>query len=177
MEELQRKRKYIPDTENETQCDDDEEIVQNSQRWEDSENWEQEFIPNQKTCKDTSTHAGFVQDSLSVVSASDDDDDLPLSIWARALDKGLPMGNEELEQYSAIDDDLATCEEPTDENILQSVIHNGQDSDDNDDDGLEENCTTPTLSEALKAAEVLNVEKAAAKMENCKRHLYKSEVY
>ncbi|KAJ8728909.1 hypothetical protein PYW07_006605 [Mythimna separata] len=102
-------------------------------------------------------HAGFVQDSLSVVSASDDDDDLPLSIWARALDKGLPMGNEELEQYSAIDDDLATCEEPTDENILQSVIHNGQDSDDNDDDGLEENCTTPTLSEALKAAEVLNV--------------------
>lgn len=103
-------------------------------------------------------HAGFVRDSPSVVADNDDDDDdVPLSVWARALNKGLPIGNEELEQYSAIDDDLATCEEPTEENILQNVIVNSQDSDDNNDDGLEENCTTPSVYEALKAAEVLNV--------------------
>ncbi|KAL4719041.1 hypothetical protein ACJJTC_004990 [Scirpophaga incertulas] len=102
-------------------------------------------------------HAGFVQDSLSVVSASDDDDDLPRLSGRERWIKDFPWEMKNLNNISAIDDDLATCEEPTDENILQSVIHNGQDSDDNDDDGLEENCTTPTLSEALKAAEVLNV--------------------
>lgn len=104
-------------------------------------------------------HAGFVRDSPRTPSgaAHNDDDDVSLTVWARALNKGLPIGNEELEQYSAIDDDLATCEEPTDENISQNVIVNSQDSDDNNDDGQEENCTTLSVSEALKAAEVLNV--------------------
>ncbi|GBP65902.1 hypothetical protein EVAR_89395_1 [Eumeta japonica] len=76
---------------------------------------------------------------------------------ARALNKGLPIGNEELEQYSAIDDDYATCEEPTEEYILQNVIVNSQDSKDNSDDDLEKNCTTLSIFEVLKAAEVLNV--------------------
>lgn len=109
-------------------------------------------------------HAGFVRDSPSpsVAVATDkedydDDDDQPLSEWARALKEGLPLGNEELEQYSTVDDDLVTCEEPTDETILQNVIVNRPDSDDNNDDDLEENCTSPSVSEALKAAEVLNV--------------------
>lgn len=106
-------------------------------------------------------HAGFVRDSASVAADNDDgdvDDDVPLSVWARALNKGLPIGNEELEHYSTIDDDLVTCEEPTDENIVQNIIVNSQDSDDNnDDDGQEQNCTTPSVSEALKAAEVLTL--------------------
>ncbi|XP_060810034.1 tigger transposable element-derived protein 4-like [Amyelois transitella] len=106
-------------------------------------------------------HAGFVRDSASVAADNDDgdiDDDVPLSVWARALNKGLPIGNEELEHYSTIDDDLVTCEEPTDENIVQNIIVNSQDSDDNNDvDGQEQNCTTPSVSEALKAAEVLTL--------------------
>ncbi|KAL3279894.1 hypothetical protein HHI36_017400 [Cryptolaemus montrouzieri] len=43
-------------------------------------------------------------------------------------------------------------------NILQNVIVNRQDSDNKDvDDCPEENCPTPSVSEALKAAEVLNL--------------------
>ncbi|KAL3280313.1 hypothetical protein HHI36_017802, partial [Cryptolaemus montrouzieri] len=69
---------------------------------------------------------------------------------ARALKEGL-------EQYSSVDDDIATCVEPINENILQNVI-NSHDSDDNDvDDGPGENCPTPSVSEALKAAEVSNL--------------------
>ncbi|KAL3279243.1 hypothetical protein HHI36_016756 [Cryptolaemus montrouzieri] len=40
----------------------------------------------------------------------------------------------------------------------RNVIVNSQDSDDNDvDDGPEENCPTPSVSEAPKASEVLNI--------------------
>ncbi|KAL3269930.1 hypothetical protein HHI36_008987 [Cryptolaemus montrouzieri] len=86
-------------------------------------------------------HAGFVRDgrgiadSISVAADNnDDDDDMPLSIWARDLKEGLPI------------------------DILQNVIVNSQDSDNNDvDDVPEENCPTPTVSEVLKAAEVLNL--------------------
>ncbi|KAF9800635.1 hypothetical protein SFRURICE_014066 [Spodoptera frugiperda] len=92
-----------------------------------------------------------------VANNDDTDDEVPLSILARALNNQLPIGNEELKQYSAIDDDLATCEEPTEENIVQNIIGNSHDSDDNNEDDLEENCTTPSVSEAIKAAEVLNV--------------------
>ncbi|KAL3273740.1 hypothetical protein HHI36_015168 [Cryptolaemus montrouzieri] len=77
---------------------------------------------------------------------------------ARALKEGLPIENDKLEQYSSVDDDIAKCEELTVENILQNVIVNSEDSDDNDvDDGPEENCPTPSVSEALKATEVLNL--------------------
>ncbi|KAL3265877.1 hypothetical protein HHI36_010070 [Cryptolaemus montrouzieri] len=108
-------------------------------------------------------HAGFVRegpgiaDSISLAADNNDDDDVPLSFWSRALKERLPIENEKLEQYSPVDDDIATCEEATDENILDNVIVNSQDSDDNDvDDGPEENCPTPSVSEALKAAEELN---------------------
>ncbi|KAL3267682.1 hypothetical protein HHI36_006816 [Cryptolaemus montrouzieri] len=80
------------------------------------------------------------------------------SVRARALKEGLLIENEKLEQYSSVDDDIATCKEPTDENISQNVIVNSQDRDDNDvNDCPEENCPTPSVSEALKAAEVLNL--------------------
>ncbi|KAL3281798.1 hypothetical protein HHI36_004999 [Cryptolaemus montrouzieri] len=99
-----------------------------------------------------------IADSISVTADNNDDDDVPLSVWARALKEGLPIENEELEQYSSVDVDIATFEEPTDENILHNVIVNSQDSDDNDvDDGPEKNYTTPSVSEVLKATEVLNL--------------------
>ncbi|KAL3286521.1 hypothetical protein HHI36_001026 [Cryptolaemus montrouzieri] len=72
-------------------------------------------------------HAGFVRggpgiaDSISV-AADNNDDDVPLSVWARALKEELPIENEKLDQYYSVDDDIATCEEPTDENILQNII-------------------------------------------------------
>ncbi|KAL3268196.1 hypothetical protein HHI36_007321 [Cryptolaemus montrouzieri] len=108
-------------------------------------------------------YAGFVRDGSGIadnisVAADKDDDDVPISVLARALKEGLPIENEKLEQYSSVDDDIATCKESTNENILQNVIVNSQDSDDNDvDDGTEENCPTPSVSEALKAAEVLTL--------------------
>ncbi|KAL3274051.1 hypothetical protein HHI36_015470 [Cryptolaemus montrouzieri] len=97
------------------------------------------------------------KNSISVAAENNDDDAVPLSVWARALKEGLPIENERLKQYSSVDDDIARCEEPTDENILQNVIINSQDSDDYVDDGRDENCPIPSVSEALKAAEVSNL--------------------
>ncbi|KAL3269424.1 hypothetical protein HHI36_008494 [Cryptolaemus montrouzieri] len=83
-------------------------------------------------------HAGFVRDgpgiaySISVAADNNDDDDVPISVWARALKEGLPIENEKLEQYSCVDVDIATCVEPIDENILRNDIVNSQDRDDND---------------------------------------------
>ncbi|KAL3272094.1 hypothetical protein HHI36_022556 [Cryptolaemus montrouzieri] len=81
-------------------------------------------------------HAGFivddpgVTDSISVAADNnnDDDDDVGKSSEGRTAHK-----NEKLE--------------PIDENILQNVVINSQDSDDNDvDDGPEENCPTASVS-------------------------------
>ncbi|CAF4865563.1 unnamed protein product [Pieris macdunnoughi] len=109
-------------------------------------------------------HAGFVRSNVdcSVTSNADDfneEDDVPLSTWVRAIDKHqLLITNEEFEQYAYVDDAVATCEEPSDENIVVNIIANdanGKDSD-GDDDEPEEIHPTVSVSEALKAAETLN---------------------
>lgn len=115
----------------------------------------------QETVFNCFRHAGFVRDNLdcprtSISADFDDEDDVPLSIWLRAIDNQLPIANEELEQYAAIDDAVLTCEEPSDYNIVQNVIVNSQDSDD-DNDESEEIWSAPSVSEALQAAETLNV--------------------
>lgn len=120
---------------------------------------------NQGTIVNCYKHAGFVRSNVesTITSNADDfdeEDDVPLSIWARAIDKHqLPITNEDFEQYACVDDAVATCEEPSDENIVENIIAkdtNSKDSD-GDDDEPEEIYPTLSVSEALKAAETLNV--------------------
>ncbi|KAF9822475.1 hypothetical protein SFRURICE_006558 [Spodoptera frugiperda] len=71
----------------------------------------------------------------------------------------LTITNEDFEQFTCVDDAVATCEEPCDENIVENIIArdaNSQESD-GDDDEQEEVHPTLSVSDALKAAETLNV--------------------
>ncbi|CAH0725635.1 unnamed protein product, partial [Brenthis ino] len=107
-------------------------------------------------------HAGFVRSNVECTITSDDfneEDDVPLSIWAKAIDKHqLPITNEDFEQYARVDDAVATCEEPFDENIVDNIIADDANSKDSDgDDDEPEFYPTLSVSEALKAAETLNV--------------------
>ncbi|XP_063896995.1 tigger transposable element-derived protein 4-like [Helicoverpa armigera] len=111
-------------------------------------------------------HAGFVQSNVecTITSSNADDfneeDDVPLSVWARAINgHQLPITNEDFEQYAFVDDAVATCEEPTDENIVENIIATDSNTIDSDgDDGeSEEIHPTVSVSEALKAAETLSV--------------------
>lgn len=110
-------------------------------------------------------HAGFVRSECNTVVTSNtedfnEEDDVPLSVWARAIDKHqLTITNEDFEQFTCVDDAVATCEEPCDENIVENIIAsdaNSQESD-GDDDEPEEIHPTLSVSDALKAAETLNV--------------------
>ncbi|CAH0730542.1 unnamed protein product, partial [Brenthis ino] len=107
-------------------------------------------------------HAGFVRSNVECTITSDDfneEDDVPLSIWAKAIDKHqLPITNEDFEQYARIDNAVATCEEPSDENIVDNIIADNANSKDSDgDDDEPEFYPTLSVSEALKAAKTLNV--------------------
>nr|CAI5862531.1 unnamed protein product [Callosobruchus analis] len=76
----------------------------------------------------------------------------PGNLSTLVIDCQLPITTEDLEKYACVDDVVAICEEPSDENILQNVIVNasGQDSDPDDDEPEEINPIF-SLSEALKA--------------------------
>ncbi|KOB51958.1 Tigger transposable element-derived protein [Operophtera brumata] len=110
-------------------------------------------------------HDGFVRSNVECIITSNADDfneedDVPLSVWARAIDgHQLPITNEDFEQYAFVDDAVATCEEPSDENIVENIIANDANSRDSDGDDGEPEEIHPTLSvsEALKAAETLSV--------------------
>ncbi|CAD7085812.1 unnamed protein product [Hermetia illucens] len=78
----------------------------------------------------------------------DKEDDIPLSVWTRATDNQLLTTNEDLDQHACIDD-VATYEE---NDIVQNIIANRQDSD-VDDDETEESGWTSTVSEAPMATE------------------------
>lgn len=67
-------------------------------------------------------HAGFVRSNVECTITSNaydfnEEDDVPLSVWARAINgHQLPITNEDFEQYAFVDDAVATCEEPSDGN-------------------------------------------------------------
>lgn len=117
----------------------------------------------QRTISNCYKHAGFVRsnEDCTITTNADDfdeEDDVPLSVWTRNIDNQLPITNEDLEQYACVDDAVATSEEPSDENIVQNIITNDANSQsDGDNDEPEETYSTPSASEALKAAETLNV--------------------
>ncbi|XP_049311737.1 tigger transposable element-derived protein 4-like [Bactrocera dorsalis] len=105
-------------------------------------------------------HAGFSIANIGVTSTSissdfDDEDDVPLSVWASAFESSLPISTEQIEEFSSIDNNLAICGELTDEAIVQNVIVDQSDSDDSADEN-DQISSSPSVSEALKSAEILN---------------------
>ena len=59
-------------------------------------------------------HADFIQhssESTSISADYEDDDDVPLSIWAKVFNNRLPIGNE-LDEFVSVDNSIATYEEP-----------------------------------------------------------------
>ncbi|KAJ3641450.1 hypothetical protein Zmor_027957 [Zophobas morio] len=79
-------------------------------------------------------HAGFIRSNVECTLTSNAEDfneeyDVPLRVWARAIHKHqLPITNENFEQYACVDDAVATCEEPSDENIVENIIANAANS-------------------------------------------------
>ncbi|XP_026471616.1 tigger transposable element-derived protein 4-like [Ctenocephalides felis] len=81
------------------------------------------------------------------------EEDVPLSLLLRNRNIDLATTPEMWEEYVDIDNTLITCEELTDENIIQNINDNelfGSDEEKEVDDKL------PTAEEALKAAELLS---------------------
>ncbi|XP_026462657.1 tigger transposable element-derived protein 4-like, partial [Ctenocephalides felis] len=81
------------------------------------------------------------------------EEDVPLSLLLRNRNIDLATTPEMWEEYVDIDNTLITCEELTDENIIQNINDNelfGSDEEEEVDDKL------PTAEEALKAAELLS---------------------
>ncbi|XP_050681804.1 tigger transposable element-derived protein 4-like [Leptidea sinapis] len=120
------------------------------------------FVRSNVECT-ISSNADDFNEECTIPSNADDfneEDDVPLSVWARAIGRHhLPITNEDFEQYVFVDDAVATCDEPSDENIVENIIANDANSKDSDDDDGEPEEIHPTLSvsEALKAAETLSV--------------------
>ncbi|XP_017871348.1 PREDICTED: tigger transposable element-derived protein 4-like [Drosophila arizonae] len=83
------------------------------------------------------------------------EDDIPLSVWATALRIQLPISKEVLDEYVLIDNGLAICGEPSEDNIVKNILDDDQDSDDSVEDQSED-LTAPSVSEAFQAAEVLS---------------------
>lgn len=111
-------------------------------------------------------HFGLAKENLEGPSSSvsndiEIEDDIPLSVWARALKDQLPISMEELDEYVLIDNGVAICEEPSEDSIVRNVLDDGQNSDDNVEDQNEDvsavlTDSAPSLLEAFKAAEILN---------------------
>ncbi|VVD01444.1 unnamed protein product [Leptidea sinapis] len=120
------------------------------------------FVRSNVECT-ISSNADDFNEECTIPSNADDfneEDDVPLSVWARAIGRHhLPITKEDFEQYVFVDDAVATCDEPSDENIAENIIANDANSKDSDDDDGEPEEIHPTLSvsEALKAAETLSV--------------------
>ncbi|XP_017050529.2 tigger transposable element-derived protein 4-like [Drosophila ficusphila] len=105
-------------------------------------------------------HSGLAEENLDGSSTSFSNnieigDDIPLSVWASALKKQLPISLGELDEYVLIDNDVAICEEPSEDSIVRNILDDGQDSDDNVED-QNEDVSAPSVLEAFKAAEILN---------------------
>ena len=117
----------------------------------------------QTTIANCYRHAGFKvtnDDSESATSnyATDDDDpldDLPL---ARLI------GNITMEEYVSVDDDVPTCEDLSEDSIVDDIIaarstEGNTDADDDDDDGQTDEAAAepPSVESALAACDTLRL--------------------
>ena len=88
----------------------------------------------------------------------DDEDDLPLSSL-------LPNTDVTMDQYASVDDDVETCEQPSDDDIVADVVaasvpttavSDGEEKDDdNEDENAESIQAAPSRAEAMTAVETL----------------------
>ncbi|XP_018797583.1 PREDICTED: major centromere autoantigen B-like [Bactrocera latifrons] len=88
-------------------------------------------------------HSGLAEGNLDASSSScsnaiEIEDDIPLSVWARALKNQLPISKEELDKYVLIDNGVGTCEEPSEDRIVENILDDEQNSDDNVEDRNED---------------------------------------
>ncbi|XP_039970100.1 tigger transposable element-derived protein 6-like, partial [Bactrocera tryoni] len=105
------------------------------------------------------TSVGFIEshDGLPIQISEHEfyeEDDIPLSLWSRNLNSDSLAAPEMWEDYVDVDSALLTSEEPTDENIVQSISAKKQLESDGEEEVEEE--PLPTAEEALNAAELLS---------------------
>jgi len=111
-------------------------------------------------------HAGFEVKNATVTNDDDDDDDDDDNVSLAALMRrvkavGVDFGGVSLNEYIAVDDDVATAAQLTDSGIVQAITEkytartesNGDDDDDDDDD--DDPLPVPTPSAVLTTCTVL----------------------
>lgn len=112
-----------------------------------SKSWEEVTT---KTIKHSFKHAGWLEDEGS----TEDEDDLPLAVWARHFELPITYGPEELQDFDDVDDTVATTAGVSDEDILNAVrVEEGGDSDTELEPEPE---PAPTPQQALEAAKILH---------------------
>lgn len=103
-----------------------------------------------KTIRHSFKHAGWLEDQVS----TEDDDELPLAVWARQFELPSTYASEELQDFENIDDTVATTAGVSDEDILNAVrVDEDEDSEQEELDPEPE--PVPTPQQALDAAKVL----------------------
>lgn len=116
----------------------------------------------QQTIFNCYKHAGFSRMdgncSSKSIDLNSEEENVALSTWVRNMDLQLSVTEEELEQYVDIDNNVTTCKDLSDNTIIQDIIAKRNKSDDEDEPEIQDVTvsSTPTVSEALKAANILN---------------------
>ncbi|KAL3282258.1 hypothetical protein HHI36_005449 [Cryptolaemus montrouzieri] len=115
---------------------------------------------SQSTICNCFKHGGFIEnlDGLPIQISEHEfyEDDAPLSLWSQNLNSDSLAAPEIWEEYVDIDSTLLTSEEPTDENIIQTINAKEQlESDEEEEEEVQEEPLT-SAEEALKAAELLS---------------------
>lgn len=105
----------------------------------------------EKTIRHSFKHAGWLEDQVS----TENDDDLPLAVWAQQFELPTTYAPEELKDFENIDEAVATTAGVSDEDILNAVrVDEDEDSEQEKlDPELE---PVPTPQQALEAAKVLH---------------------
>lgn len=107
----------------------------------------------EKTIRHSFKHAGWLEDQAA---REDDDDDLPLAVWARQIELPTVYEPEELQNYETVDEAVATTAGVSDDDILNAVRVNDEDEDSDQEEFDPEPEPVPTSQQALEAAKILH---------------------
>lgn len=101
-------------------------------------------------------HAGLCSSQTVEMDQFDSEDNLPLSEWISQFN--IPDNfNKDLQSYENIDEDVATTDSLTDEQIVDLVSKSKENpnNDDEEDDQVDEAESPPTIQQALDAAKLI----------------------